>query len=80
MRTPYEGGRDTGKGIIIATSPDVCRTPAGSSTVDIPYQSFAFQNEDANTCATVRRPPETLAAIKSGDRLVNGVITRRGAQ
>ncbi|MFS4438715.1 DUF4150 domain-containing protein [Paracoccaceae bacterium GXU_MW_L88] len=54
MSIPREGSRDTGKGIIISLTPDVCRTPVGNSTPAIPYSVYPIQEEDANTCATVR--------------------------
>ncbi|MBC9248361.1 DUF4150 domain-containing protein [Paracoccus sp. 11-3] len=54
MSIPREGSRDTAKGLIISVTPDVCRTPVGSSTPAIPYSVYAIQQEDANTCATVR--------------------------
>lgn len=54
MSIPKEGSRDTGEGIIISLTPDVCLTPVGSSTVPVPYSVFAYQGNDANTTATVR--------------------------
>ncbi|APX11588.1 DUF4150 domain-containing protein [Tateyamaria omphalii] len=54
MSIPREGSRDTGSGIIISVTPDVCRTPVGSSMPPIPYCIYAIQGDDANTAATVR--------------------------
>jgi hypothetical protein len=54
MSIPREGSRDTGQGIIISLSPDVCKTPVGSALVPIPYTITAIQGDDANTVATVR--------------------------
>ena len=54
MSVPKEGSRDIGDGIIISVTPDVCKTPVGSSTPPIPYSVYAKQGEDANTTATVR--------------------------
>lgn len=54
MSIPKEGSRDTGEGIIISLTPDICKTPVGSSTPPIPYSVFAKQGDDANTAATVR--------------------------
>jgi hypothetical protein len=54
MSIPKEGSRDTGEGIIISCTPDVCKTPVGASLVPIPYPIFAIQGDDANTAATVR--------------------------
>jgi Domain of unknown function (DUF4150) len=54
MSIPREGSRDTGQGIIISLSPDVCKTPVGSALVPIPYTITAVQGDDANTVATVR--------------------------
>lgn len=54
MSTPHEGSRDVGDGIIVSVTPDVCKTPVGSSMVPIPYSITAKQGDDANTVATVR--------------------------
>ena len=54
MSIPREGSRDTSVGIIVSITPDVCKTPVGSSLVPIPYSITAIQGDDANTVATVR--------------------------
>ena len=54
MSVPKEGSRDIGEGIIVSLTPDVCKTPVGSSMVPIPYSITAQQGDDANTVATVR--------------------------
>ncbi|MEO3999637.1 DUF4150 domain-containing protein [Mesorhizobium sp. CAU 1732] len=54
MTASREGSRDTGDGIVISLTPDVCKTPIGSSVVPVPYSVFAKQDDDANTAATVR--------------------------
>lgn len=54
MSIPHEGSRDTGEGIIVSVTPDVCKTPVGSSLVPVPYSITAKQGDDANTVATVR--------------------------
>jgi len=54
MTTPCEGSRDIGDGIIVSLTPDVCKTPVGSSMVPVPYSITAKQADDANTVATVR--------------------------
>lgn len=54
MTRHREGSRDTGDGIIISVTPDVCKTPVGSSVVPIPYSITAVQGDDANTVASVR--------------------------
>lgn len=54
MATPKEGSRDTGDGLIVSLTPDVCKTPVGSSMVPVPYSITAKQGDDANTVATVR--------------------------
>lgn len=54
MNTPCEGSRDISDGIIVSITPDVCKTPVGSSMVPIPYSITAKQADDANTVATVR--------------------------
>lgn len=54
MSIPKEGSRDIGDGIIVSLTPDICKTPVGSSTPPIPYSVFAIQGDDANTAATVR--------------------------
>lgn len=54
MSIPHEGSRDVGDGIIVCVTPDVCKTPVGSSMVPIPYSITAKQGDDANTVATVR--------------------------
>lgn len=54
MSTPREGSRDIGDGIIVSVTPDVCKTPVGSSLVPIPYSITAKQSNDGNTASTVR--------------------------
>lgn len=54
MAPPKEGSRDIGDGIIVSVTPDVCKTPVGSSLPPIPYSITAVQADDANTVATVR--------------------------
>ena len=54
MTRHREGSRDTGDGIIVSVTPDVCKTPVGSSVVPIPYSITAIQGDDANTVASVR--------------------------
>lgn len=54
MAIPKEGSRDTGEGLIVSCTPDICRTPVGSSLVPVPYTITAVQEDDANTAATVR--------------------------
>ena len=54
MGQAKEGSRDTSEGIIVSVTPDVCKTPVGSSLVPIPYAITAIQGDDANTAATVR--------------------------
>ena len=54
MASPKEGSRDTGEGMVVSLTPDVCKTPVGSSMVPIPYSITAVQGDDANTVATVR--------------------------
>ncbi|MET3601887.1 DUF4150 domain-containing protein [Martelella mangrovi] len=54
MSIPRELSRDTGDGLLISITPDVCLTPVGSTKVPIPYTITAKQADDANTCPTVR--------------------------
>lgn len=54
MTRHREGSRDTDDGIIVSVTPDVCKTPVGSSVVPIPYSITAIQGDDANTVASVR--------------------------
>lgn len=54
MAAPKEGARDIGDGLIVCTTPDVCKTPVGNSMVPIPYSITARQSDDANTVPTVR--------------------------
>lgn len=54
MGAPKEGSRDTGEGIIVCLTPDVCKTPVGSSLPPVPYSITAKQGDDANTVSTVR--------------------------
>ncbi|WP_406720544.1 DUF4150 domain-containing protein [Thioclava litoralis] len=51
---PKEGSRDTSEGLIVSCTPDVCKTPVGSSMVPIPYSITSKQGDDANTATTVR--------------------------
>lgn len=51
---PKEGSRDIGDGIIVCLSPDVCKTPVGSSLPPVPYSITAKQADDANTVSSVR--------------------------
>lgn len=52
---PREGSRDTGDGILVSTTPDICLTPVGSSMVPVAYNLWASQADDANTTTTVRQ-------------------------
>ncbi len=54
MSSPKEGSRDIADGIIVSTTPDVCKTPVGNSMVPIPYSITAKQADDANTVTSVR--------------------------
>ncbi len=54
MSIPRAGSRDISKGLIVSLTPDVCKTPVGSSMVPVPYSITAKQGDDANTAATVR--------------------------
>lgn len=54
MAAPKEGSRDIGDGIIVCLTPDVCKTPVGSSLPPVPYSIAAKQGDDANTVSTVR--------------------------
>ena len=51
---PKEGSRDTAEGLIVSCTPDVCKTPVGSSMVPIPYSITSKQGDDANTATSVR--------------------------
>lgn len=48
-----EAGRDVGEAIVVCTTPDVCKTPIGSSTPPIPYQITGKLGDDANTSQNV---------------------------
>lgn len=54
MSAPKEGSCDIGDGIIVCLTPDVCKTPVGSSLPPVPYSITAKQGDDANTVSTVR--------------------------
>jgi len=84
MSIPREASRDTGKGIIISLTPDVCKTPVGSSMVAIPYCIHADQSDDANTAATVRYTGQrahnmgSLTTQCSGDEPGTGTGVKSG--
>ncbi|MGJ7573584.1 PAAR-like domain-containing protein [Variovorax sp. RB2P76] len=50
---PPEAGRDAGQALVVCTTPDVCKTPIGSSTPPIPYQITGKLGDDANTSGNV---------------------------
>lgn len=50
---PPESGRDVGQAIVVCTTPDVCKTPIGSSTPPIPYQITGKLGDDANASQNV---------------------------
>lgn len=50
---PPEAGRDVGQALVVCTTPDVCKTPIGSSTPPIPYQITGKLGDDANTSQNV---------------------------
>lgn len=50
---PPEAGRDVGQALVVCTSPDVCKTPIGSSTPPIPYQITGRLGDDANASRNV---------------------------
>lgn len=54
MSASKEGSRDIGDGLIVCLTPDVCKTPVGSSLLPVPYSITAKQADDANTESTVR--------------------------
>lgn len=54
MSVAQEGGRDIADGMVVSLTPDVCKTPVGSSLVPVPYAITAKQADDGNTVATVR--------------------------
>ena len=54
MAFPKEGSRDIGDGIIVSCTPDICKTPVGSSLVPVPYSIYGKQGDDANTATSVR--------------------------
>lgn len=45
---PPEGIPDEAEAIAVCTSPDVCKTPIGSSIPPIPYQVYGTANNDSN--------------------------------
>lgn len=45
---PPEGIADTNEAIAVCLSPDVCKTPIGSSTPAIPYQVYGKAGDDGN--------------------------------
>ena len=74
MSLPREGARDTGEGILVSMTPDVCRTPNGPAMPPIPYSVWAKQNNSAAaTAATVRQTGMTshtsasLITVTHGD-------------
>lgn len=81
---PKEGSRDIGDGIIVSLSPDVCKTPVGSSLPPIPYSITAKQGDDANTVSTVqmtKKRAHNMASIVTkctGDQAGTGTGIKSG--
>lgn len=60
-----EGTSRTAKAIVVCTTPDVCKTPMGSSMVPVPYQIVAKFDASTATVATVRMSGAPTFVLKS---------------
>ena len=65
MAAAGEGIRDSDKPIIISLTPDVCKTPIGSSTPPIPYSIYAQPSDDANFAKSVLYTGQKAMLLRS---------------
>ncbi|MGH0004675.1 DUF4150 domain-containing protein [Pseudovibrio ascidiaceicola] len=70
--TPKEAIRDNGKPIIYSTTPDVCKTPIGSSTPPIPYSIVAYPKDHANYTKTVKFTKQKVMVLRSNTTCCTG--------
>lgn len=71
-RKPREGLRDTDAARIVSLSPDVCKTPIGSSTPPIPYPVVDYCGHDENYTPSVRFTSQKAMVMRSNTTHVHG--------
>lgn len=69
---PREGLRDNDAARIVSLSPDVCKTPIGSSTPPIPYPVVDFCGHDENYTESVRFTSQKVMVLRSNTCHVHG--------
>lgn len=69
---PREGLRDNDAARIVSLSPDVCKTPIGSSTPPIPYPVVDFCGHDQNYTESVRFTGQKVMVLRSNTCHVHG--------
>ncbi|MGO4126446.1 PAAR-like domain-containing protein [Inquilinus sp. YAF38] len=70
--TPKEAIRDSSKPIVLSLTPDVCKTPVGSSIPPIPYSVYAIPGEDEKTTPTVFFTGERAFVLRSNTTCTHG--------
>ncbi len=71
-KRPREGLRDNDAARIVSLSPDVCKTPIGSSTPPIPYPVVDFCGHDQNYTESVRFTGQKVMVLRSNTCHVHG--------
>lgn len=70
--TPKEGIRDNGTPLIYSTTPDVCKTPIGSSTPPIPYSITSNPADDASYTGSVKFTKQKVMVLRSNTTCCTG--------
>jgi hypothetical protein len=70
--TPKEAIRDSAKPIVLSLTPDVCKTPVGSSIPPIPYSVYALPGEDEKTTPSVFFTGERAFVLRSNTTCTHG--------
>jgi len=79
---PRQGSRDIGEGLIVSCYPDWCKSP----DKPVPYDIYAYQDEDANTAPTVRmtkkraHTKESFTTCSHGDEPGVGLGVKSGTR
>lgn len=63
--TPREMVRDSSKPIVLSTTPDVAKTPVGSSTPPIPYNTWADPEDDSDYASSVFATQQRVMTMDS---------------
>ncbi|WP_310621599.1 DUF4150 domain-containing protein [Flexibacterium corallicola] len=70
--TPLEGIRDSSEPIVLSTTPDVAKTPRGSSTPPIPYSTSANPADDLSYTPSVRMTGMKTMVLRSDITVTKG--------